>query len=140
MGAAATGTCKGREGADRKGQVKKRKGLKRAGQRGRSSANREDLLSLSSPVQVCPAPPPACGVGTEGKGRPAAVLRTESILGTQGRGEQKSEGRSHKHTRDASTLGKSVLKHKIDCSLLVPLDLCLRCSWRRSSSLERHHG
>lgn len=129
-------TCEGGEELT-KGQVKK--GLKRGHGQGRSSANREDLLSLLPSAGLCQRLTSATPVRTQKVRDALALLSSGPVLGYTGQGENRRSERQ----RITSTpempqpWGKSVLKHHVDCSLLRSLDLCLRCSWRKSSSLER---
>lgn len=76
----------------------------------------------------------------EGEGTPgAAVLRIS--LGVHRAGPRTEEGRGRGRITNTpempQTWGKCVLKHCVDRSLLLSLNLCLSYHWRKSSSRER---
>ena len=120
---------------------KVKKGLKRGHSQSQSRANRKDLFCVSAPVQVSASashqlllPEP------RGQGNPRRCCLQDQSWGTQsgGLGNRRSERQRITSTAEMpQPRGKCVLKHHVNCSLLLTLDLCLRCSWRKSSSLER---
>ena len=119
---------------------KVKKGLKGGHGQGQSRANRKDLFCLCPSAGLCQRLASATPSRTQKAREPLALLSSGPVLGYtgQGGGNRRSERQRITSTAEMpQPQGKCVLKHHVNCSLLLSLDLCLRCSWRKSSSLER---